>query len=153
MENTPFVNSVEIVSNFIDKEISFASSSDTLTKKKNAILDLLYFIKLDIKPYAISAPEQTKEIWDYIRVDEDKTDFVMRCLSELFLTLGRVSFSELIEDVVLANSTSSDNSSIDDETLDRLPITSELSDLIGDNTWIIVIYIINTIYILDLIEE
>lgn len=131
---------------FLEAKVRSTLSGDDVPLK--SIQELFFYAKFDIRFYALASSGQMEEIWDYVRGDEHKLDFVMGLRSELFTRLtdaGNDKAVNLVGLLTLGHSLSQTvdyrESVIDTDTLERLPESDWLKKTLQANDWLVVLYL------------
>lgn len=152
MSNIDFQEAQDIVADFLAREIE---SAETLKSEKRIvdIIELISHLKFDTQFYALSSETHFGELWDYIRSNATKTNFTFNVLAELIVHFGLEDFEDLTNRIADAYTSHSTDSVMDDDTYDRLPNSELLKELLGDNSWAVPLYILNTLHVNDLLAR
>ena len=110
----------------------------------NSIREIFFRIKYDTRLYLLSAEPLIRDMWEYIREDENKLDFIMGVKVDLLSRLGAEEVSNVAARV--ANAVAGDNNhndDIDSDTYERLPAAEWLSGMLKNNTWLLILFLID----------
>lgn len=134
----------ELAHEILERKINEAKIKGILIQSKNysSIQELILYLKYDVRFYVLSSDIQIGELWDYVRSDEAKLDFVMEYYTELVFRLKDVDYHYLETQLIKSYTQYTLKGEMDEDTYHRLPSRKELEQWIKANPWLIVLYLI-----------
>jgi hypothetical protein len=115
------------------------------TVRLEAIKEILLYLKLDVRLYAIMDAPQVETLWEHFRDNESRLDILMELTTEWLLRLGVSQFEALLEALSVSYSYQSKPGVMDSDTFHRLPTPIKLQSLFKENPWLATLYILSTV--------
>ena len=109
----------------------------------NDLYEFIIYCKVDIRLYALTSEVYLEEIWNKIRENEDILDFVMGIKTELHFLMGEEDYVTFITRLARAYAHNSEQSVMDDDTFQRLPVKEEFVAMLKDNDWVIPVFLLS----------
>lgn len=109
-------------------------------RRELGIRELIYYIKGDLRMYVIASDTQVADIWDYIRSDEHRLDFILETHAELMLRLENPD--SLYGEIAAAYGIHVKQGVMDADTHDRLPDSKTIQELLSHNQWLVLFYVL-----------
>lgn len=115
---------------------------------KKSLQTLFFYVKFDLRIYALSTESQINDVWTFIRNDENMLDFVMGVRGELFSSIP-VNVKEFIPHLIGDSYGQARHMGyavkrvMDSDTHNRLPTDQWYQEVLYQNDWLIVIFLID----------
>lgn len=115
---------------------------------KKSLQTLFFYVKFDLRIYALSTESQISDVWTTIRRDENMLDFVMGVRGELLSSIPD-SDKEYIPRLIGDSYGQTRHKGydvkrvMDDDTHNRLPTDQWYREVLEHNDWLIVIFLID----------
>lgn len=143
----------DVVNKKIKELIALGQLDESAQTRLRDIAKLLVWIKTDVRVYAVSHPEQVRELWLAIREHDNQMDFIISSVTELHSRLGKIGYTALVSELAYGMgscgipyglSTKEERAfSIDADTLSRLPNTPNLTEIYKNNSWFVLVTLIS----------
>lgn len=151
---------LSLADEIIKRKLNELSAIYRFTGKEDgyrAVNELYLSVKFDRRMYAIATLGQIEDMWDYIRADTARLDFIMELTSELKFRGGDIirsrvggndkkpGLGHLIDFIANAygDAAPGDYSGMDPDTAKRLPERDVLVKILQSNEWLVSLYLIN----------
>lgn len=144
------VNILEELESIIAEKIRETKIECIVTDEEplRALQELIFYIKYDLRTYAISTDTQLEKLWEFIRANERHLDFILETKISLVFKVGREEWDNEIDNYVCTCYGILD-SVMDVDTIERLPTGAWLKEALEKNDWFFVILLLKLIKIPD----
>ena len=132
----------EILNRKLEEAKLLSISEDPLI---DTLRELLVYLKVDIRLYAISTEAQLSQLWDYFRQSEARLDFLLEVTAEWYFRLGGPVFDQIVKALGSAYGHQSALGVLDEDTYHRLPQSAKLTTLLADNHWFVTLHFLITL--------
>ncbi len=141
------------LSGIVDRYSKELAEIDDTKGKYIALAEFVITVRHDVRMYAIIDEPDLKALWEMVRKSDVAFDFIMLSVNELILSLGAANFIKLTEEIATAYTSHAAAGVIDPDTIARLPELDVLNELLANNSWVIPIYILNTMSIIGFLTK
>jgi hypothetical protein len=158
-DNELFMFALSDLQQIINNEIKLLIFTDEL-RKDNSLDDIFNFLLFNFsncRHHAVKTEEHVEAIWGELRKSDKTTDFVLTVTSKFKSMMGKDALAQLFTLLMNGYARGFDekpgkNSCIDRDTYQRLPTIDEVSDLLGSNHWLAILYLITFLDIDDILS-